>query len=436
MLRATLLLTLCLAPVRVQSARAETPDPAAFLALAREEHADLRAQGLASFSAQARLRRSEADSLRNYKDLAGFGYAWSAPDAESFDFAATHESLHKPLRDAIRGLHREVTGGLWFDFLGTLTDCKVTEDETCFVLAGTAESVGPVRATFGKTDRALASVEFTRARITFTYGYLPTPDGLRVAWREVVAGDAAAVRTTYRVVRKVSGFSLPTVLDLLSAKNTTEFALDYQRVNDEPARREDPSADEMQRRVKAFEKAWRSWGDGQRLLEIQALAELPDDRASTAIARLGLKDANPFVRREAAEALGIMGRTNAVPPLLAALEKNGDHFEAYLAVIRALGEIGDARAVDALSRHWWNQKIRENGVLAARSKISALGRIRHVTAVDALIETFFMARQDTISQLRADLVHALGKLTGQDFGNEPRRWQAWWKENRRRFTFD
>jgi len=434
--RVAVLLGLLLILLTFADASADEADPAAFLAEARARHLDLEARGLASFSARLQMRRSEAESLRNYRDMAGFGYAWKAPAAESFDFAGTHESLQKPLRDAFRSLYREISGRLYFDYLAALKETSVRSEADGTVFAGTHESVGTVSATFAKTDGSLTAIEFPRARTKFTFGFRPTPDGLQVDWREVVVGDAAPVRTVYRVVRLVNGIPLPTVLDLVSEKNATEFGVAYELVNDAPAHREDPPDAEVAQRVKDFEKQWRSWELTEKVAEIRALAEIPDDRASASIARLGLKQREVYVRQAAAEALGIMGRANVVPALLAALRANEAEIEVYLTVIRALGDIGDKRAVDALSRDWWNQKIDENRVAAARAKISALGRIRHVEAIDALIDTFFMAKQESIARLRPDLVLALTKLTGVELGDNPPAWKEWWKRSRARFKFD
>ena len=414
----------------------DASDATAFLADAHARYADHTARALASFTAELKLRRSQADSLRNYKDMAGYGYAWKSPDTETFDFAATHESLQKPLRDATRGLYRELSGGLWWNALQGLKDLAVSRGESAIVLSGTHETAGPVRATFAPADLSLSSLEFPRARTAFSYGYVATAEGLQPAWRELAAGDAAPVRAIFRVLRKVNGYLLPTVLEFRSEKNVTEFGIEYVQINGSPALPEVTSAEEVQRRVQAFEKSWRTWSAAEKVTELRRIAELGDDRVSTAIARLGLKDGMAYVRREAAETLGVMGRANVVPSLLSALKRSEDDIEAYLSVIRALGEIGDPRAVNALSKDWWNQKIGEDALAAARAKISALGRIRHATAVDALIDTVFMARAETIAQLKPDLVLALSKLTGEAFGDKPLLWKDWWKRNRTHFEFD
>jgi hypothetical protein len=32
-----------------------------------------------------------------------------------------------------------------------------------------------------------------------------------------------------------------------------------------------------------------------------------------------------------------------------------------------------------------------------------------------------------------DVAEALGKITGQDFGKDPARWQEWWEKNKGKF---
>jgi hypothetical protein len=99
---------------------------------------------------------------------------------------------------------------------------------------------------------------------------------------------------------------------------------------------------------------------------------------------LRCKDVN--VRRVAAEALGEIGDARAVDPLIKALQIqrftkwNYRYFGLRAAAAEALGEIGDARAVDPLIKAL--QDVREVQDVAA----AALGRIGDARAVDPLIK--------------------------------------------------
>jgi hypothetical protein len=191
-------------------------------------------------------------------------------------------------------------------------------------------------------------------------------------------------------------------------------------------------------KVGEFEKGWKKWEEGRKVAELQDLSEIPHDLVSAAIAKKGLRDRSTVVRERAAEALGVMKRKNVVPALIAAMKmkKNEEVIEVYVRLITALGEIGDPRAVDILSKDWWNQKIGEYGVAAAKAKIRALGNIEHVTAVDALIDTFYLAKEETIGWFKDDLIQSLKKLTRQDFRYDRKAWKAWWKKNRSSHDFE
>jgi hypothetical protein len=298
------------------------------------------------------------------------------------------------------------------------------------------EKVGEVRAAFDTGTGKLAEIAFAGVNAKIVYAWRDSGDGLQVAWREVQVGGKRFLRTFYRVFRKVNGFLLPNVLTLETEKNTTEYAILYRTVNGQPARPEPWDPAEVKDRIARFNREWRGWSEAQRIGEIRDLAEIPHDDVSAAIAKRGLRDRLPAVRAQAAETLGIMKRRNAVPALVSAMKKNEDEIDVYLRLILALGEIGDPRAVDALAKDWWNQKIGEYGIAAAKAKIRALGNIRHASAVDALIDTFFMAKDETIGQFKDDLVASLAKLTGQDFRYDRHAWKKWWKANRAGFEFD
>lgn len=61
--------------------------------------------------------------------------------------------------------------------------------------------------------------------------------------------------------------------------------------------------------------------------------------------------------------------------------------------------------------------------------IAALGRIRSPEAIEPLVARL---RQED-GRLRGDVADALKRITGQDLGLDPDRWQRWWEENRGKF---
>jgi len=89
---------------------------------------------------------------------------------------------------------------------------------------------------------------------------------------------------------------------------------------------------------------------------------------------------NRAARQAAAEALGKLGDTRAVEPLVAALR--GEDVEVRRTAAWALGEIGDARAVDPLIAALGDEDAEVRRV-AAR----ALGEIEDAKATEPLIAT-------------------------------------------------
>jgi hypothetical protein len=57
-----------------------------------------------------------------------------------------------------------------------------------------------------------------------------------------------------------------------------------------------------------------------------------------------------------------------------------------------------------------------------------LGKLGDPRAIDPLVALL----SDSSSYFLWASVEALKKLTGQDFGNNPAKWQAWWEQNKRK----
>ena len=433
MRRALILLPVLL--LAATQAPAGEVDPAAFLAAAREKHADLTARGLASFSARVSLRRADDENVARIRDSIRFTYSFTGPEQEDFDMKDTVEAARKPVRDALTGMWREVTGALWFAEFAAAPDLRADAGERSTMLTGTGAKTALFQATFDKAALRLDEAVFGADTATRAWTFEETPGGLRVRRRDVSLKGAFVFLTTYEVVREVAGFALPTVVRIKADGKWTEFGLEYTRINGKAAAAAPVDPAFVKAKVEEFEKAWKAFPADEKGEKVRGLADLDHDLASAAIAKLALKDASADVRREAAGALGLMKRHNVVPALLAALPANEDEIRVYLALVEALGEIGDPRAVDALSKDWWNQRVPEYGVIAAKTKVQALGRIRHATSVDALLDTFTVAAEDRIGQLRGDIVESLKKLTGQDFAYDRKAWGDWWKKNRSGFRF-
>ena len=131
---------------------------------------------------------------------------------------------------------------------------------------------------------------------------------------------------------------------------------------------------------------------------IKALIAIGDPQAASALIR-GLKDDDTEVRIKAAIALGRWKSREAVPALITALKDSSSAVTRYMfendgtqtplltqwvcnEAAGALGEIGDARAVPALSEAWQNKRY---GIRTGGCAIRALGAIGGPLAVHSLI---------------------------------------------------
>ncbi|MCE9634769.1 MAG: YiiG family protein [Planctomycetes bacterium] len=430
---------LCLVPLAMSAASAaptppDAPDPAAFLKAAHAKHADLTAAGLQSFKARVKLRRSDDDNVMLVRDSAAFTYSFTAPDREEFDFQDTMEVLRKPLRDSLTGLWRETTGAVCFPAIEGAEGLALESAPPLNVLTGTAKAGGAFRVSFdAATDRVLDATFADTVKRAWTHEF--TPKGFQVRGIDVSVGDKSVYVSTYDVFRDVRGFQLPTVVRLTANGKSTEFQLEYQLVNDRVATPEPLDAAAIKAKVDEFEKGWKGFDEATKAAKLREVGDLESDLASAAVAKLGLKDASLDIREKAAVTLGLMKRPNVVAALVVALAANEKEIRVYLKVIEALGDIGDPRAVDPISKDWWNQRIGEYALAAAKAKIAALGKIRDASAVDALLETFTITSEDRMGALRPDIIASLTKLTDQKFGPDRKAWAEWWKKARSSFRF-
>ena len=126
------------------------------------------------------------------------------------------------------------------------------------------------------------------------------------------------------------------------------------------------------------------------------------------------------VRFEAASAMGDVGDSSCVEPLIVALNDNEPVREV---AIRSLGKIGDQQAilplVDALQDENW--EIRS---MAARS----LGAIGDASAVEPLI----IALENESESVRWYIIQALSNITGENFDHNAAKWRAWFQKNQKK----
>jgi len=189
---------------------------------------------------------------------------------------------------------------------------------------------------------------------------------------------------------------------------------------------------------------------GVRAAAASALANLEAARAVDALIG-ALKDERQDVRRAAAYALGTIGDASAVAPLIDALADESfgvreaaacslGHLKDRRAVnpliaalkgdqalrstaARALGQLGDSRALKPLMAF-----LGKGGLDSQESVTLALVEIG-----EPAIEPLITAVGSRNFYVRWHAAFALRRITGKQFGQDPRKWRKWWKANKNSF---
>ena len=73
----------------------------------------------------------------------------------------------------------------------------------------------------------------------------------------------------------------------------------------------------------------------------------------------------------------------------------------------------------------------EDDFAVRRTLAQALTRVRSKPAMTRLIDLLAKAK----GEVQSDIVRYITHITGQEFGNDSKKWDAWWKENQEDFTF-
>lgn len=144
------------------------------------------------------------------------------------------------------------------------------------------------------------------------------------------------------------------------------------------------------------------------------LGKLGDRRAvKTLIDMLNWSGNTPY---RAAEQLGNLGDPSAVEPLCAHLPKS----KAKHIVIIALGKLHDPRAINSLVKEFGNSNVQH-----AIRALKAIGDKQAVPPLIALLKD--RSTPNFYPPECSVAVDALKSITGQDFGLDAGKWQAWWE---------
>ncbi|GEM_PF-1906043 len=191
----------------------------------------------------------------------------------------------------------------------------------------------------------------------------------------------------------------------------------------------DLSDEEIKDLLREFEWELDDGGPERRIEAIRKIARIRHPKVAKALC-LALNDKVPEVRKVGAEALAVQADKGTLKALCRAYTYNRGREDIQAAVVRALGAIGDYRAIPTLKKDLIRPGIPE----VTRARLEAFGNIRHRESIQALID--FMWRWGRGAKSFAKpLGESLRKLTGQDFGRDRNAWKNWWDRNKRIFRF-
>jgi HEAT repeat protein len=106
---------------------------------------------------------------------------------------------------------------------------------------------------------------------------------------------------------------------------------------------------------------------------------------------------------------------------------NSEYRDLRMSAIWTLGRVKDPRAVEALIN-----ALRHKDPLMREKAAEALGETKDLKAVEPLIAIL----KDDEETFREIAAKALEKITGKDFGQDPEKWQKWWKQNKENIRKD
>ena len=118
-----------------------------------------------------------------------------------------------------------------------------------------------------------------------------------------------------------------------------------------------------------------------------------------------------------------VGQTGSTDNVTLQIENLKDpSWQTRWAAVSALGDAGDPRAVEPVAAIMNKD---ENSYVRATAAL-VLGDLKDKRGVDPLIE----ALSDESGGVRKNAAFALKRITGQNFGIDPAKWQEWWEKNR------
>ncbi len=172
-----------------------------------------------------------------------------------------------------------------------------------------------------------------------------------------------------------------------------------------------------------------------RMIAGLALEEIKSSKAVTALSKiLENTEENIELRRFAARSLGKIGDRRTIGTLKEALKNASVSIDAAY----ALADFGDPAAIEPLLAGLRKSKYNTDSFYTA---VAGLEKLKDLRAVELLVETLRDCNHEySRNTIARALYNILSKNFGRDdlnwmeFGNNYKKWQAWWEQNKKELT--
>ncbi len=149
------------------------------------------------------------------------------------------------------------------------------------------------------------------------------------------------------------------------------------------------------------------------------LGDIEDIRAVEPLIAALKEDKDWRIRQCVAVSLMYLKDPRAVEQLIVAL-KDENKSVRYAAAL-ALGSIKDSKAVESLIA-----ALKDNEWDVRAGAVAALAEIKDIRAISPLIDTL----EDKHPAVREIIAKALRRITGENLGQDPVKWQEWYEQNK------
>lgn len=362
-------------------------------------------------------------------------YTWKKNSGEQIGTGDGSDRGRGTVQGMIRGLWKDIAAGWIFpDLEGEGATLEETDEGV--IVTASPEKGPSYKVVFDAESNVIRRMVSSRKDVETitTPVYTVVEGGLRFEGRIVTVPGKGGDREqsyTYSGFQTSGGFLLPTRLNVGGGASETLFSFRYTCINGIEMEEDAVDIAALKTKIKGYEKLYPRADRPEKIHLLRELALLDHELPAMAIVKTGLKDKDLTIRAEAAKLLGQMGYRNVVSHLTNSLKPNHENKEVHLAIIAALGEIGDPKAIPYLYKDLWNQQERSDRVDATRAKIAALGRIESKKSVEALIDLLSKlgyGRRGSSARYVRNITESLQQLTGQNLGRDSDAWKLVEKE--------